>query len=193
MPNPPTSPTPLQRAQSLQSVQKQTGLGVLDNPGQALFEILAGHGAAPQDVPRVCPDLIQPQPLGVVGMSALVRDGLESVDILAQPTFESSSPVMHPTTSVLFANTNRLAPESRFPGLSATSACPAKGQPDAHLLLQKAMQLLPAIVDAQPVCGIHHPDQGVGLLKVISPVRPQRLLASDIPCVPVSLGIRGAR
>ena len=55
------------------------------------------------------------------------------------------------------------------------------------------MQLLPAVVDAQPVGGIHHPDQGVGLLKVISPVRPQRLLASDIPCVPVSLGIRGAR
>lgn len=65
---------------------------------------------------------------------------------------------------------------------SATSAFPATGQPDAHLLLQKAMQLLPAVVDAQPVCGIHHPDQGVGLLKVVAPVRPQRLLASDIPC-----------
>ena len=118
------------------------------------------------------------------GYVSLGQGCLESVDILAQPTFESSSPVMHPTTSVLFANTNRLAPESRFPGLSATSACPAKGQPDAHLLLQKAMQLLPAIVDAQPVCGIHHPDQGVCLLKVVAPVRPQRLLASDIPCVP---------
>ena len=109
---------------------------------------------------------------GWVGMSALIRDGLESVDIPAQPTFESSSPVMHPDTSVLFANTNRLAPESRFPGPSAASACPAKGQPHAHLLLQEAMQLLPAVVNSQPVCGIHHPNQGVCLLKVVAPVGP---------------------
>ncbi len=126
-------------------------------------------------------------------MSALIRKDLLSVDIPAQPTFESSSPVMHPATSVLFANTNRLAPERRFSRPLAARACPAKGQQHAHLLLQKAVQLLPAVVDAQPVGGIHYPDQGVGLLKVVAPVRPQRLLASDIPCVLSQLGIRKAR
>ncbi len=30
-----------------------------------------------------------------------------------EPTLDNSSPVMHPMTSVLFANTRRLAPESR--------------------------------------------------------------------------------
>ena len=86
---------------------------------------------------------------------------------------------MHPVTSVLFANTSRLAPESRFCGLSAGST--AKGLQHAHLLLQEAMQLLSAVVNAQPVCGIHHPDQSVCLLEVVTPVRAQRLLAADVP------------
>ena len=37
-----------------------------------------------------------------------------AVAVWCVQTFEMSSPVMHPLTSVLFANTSRLAPESRF-------------------------------------------------------------------------------
>jgi hypothetical protein len=44
------------------------------------------------------------------------------------------------------------------------------------------VQLLPAVVDAQTVRCVDYPDQGVGLFKVVSPVRAQRLLSADVPC-----------
>jgi len=50
-----------------------------------------------------------------------------------------------------------------------------------RLLLQQAVQLGSTVVDPQPVRGIHDPDQGIRLLKVVPPVRSKRLLATDIP------------
>lgn len=100
-----------------------------------------------------------------------------------RPTLDSSSPVMHPVTSVLLANTSRLAPESRLPIQSAQLArgCGHRASGLSHLFLEKAVQLLPAVVDTQPVGGVDHPDQRIRLLKVVAPVRPQRLLAADVP------------
>lgn len=43
------------------------------------------------------------------------------------------------------------------------------------------MQLVSAVVDTQPVGGVDDPNQGVRLLKVVAPVRAQRLLAADVP------------
>jgi hypothetical protein len=88
---------------------------------------------------------------------------------------------MHPLTSVLFANTSRLAPESRFSVRQLWVGYMAAGNGHAHLLLEQTMQLFSAVVDAQPVCGVDNPDQGVCFLKVIAPVWPQRFLAADIP------------
>ena len=41
---------------------------------------------------------------------------------------------------------------------------------DACLLEQQQSKLFSAIVDAQSICCIHDPDQGISLLKVIPPV-----------------------
>jgi hypothetical protein len=47
-----------------------------------------------------------------------------------------------------------------------------KGKAGANLLLEQAVQLLFAVLDPEPVGGIYHPDEGVRLLKVVSPVGP---------------------
>ncbi len=52
----------------------------------------------------------------------------------------------------------------------------------AHLFLKQPMELIPAILDPQPIGGIHHPDEGVRLLEVVPPVRTQRLLPTNVPC-----------
>jgi hypothetical protein len=77
---------------------------------------------------------------------------------------------MHPLTSVLFANTSRLAPESRFSVRQLRVSHNAADDEHAHLLLEQTMQLLSAVVDAQPVCGVDNPDEGVCFLKIITPV-----------------------
>jgi len=50
-----------------------------------------------------------------------------------------------------------------------------------HLLLEQPVQLLPAVVHAQPVGGVDDPDQGVRLFEVVAPVRAERLLAAHVP------------
>jgi hypothetical protein len=42
---------------------------------------------------------------------------------------------------------------------------------------------LGAISQAAPIRGVHHPNQAIGLLKVVAPVRAQRLLAAHVPHV----------
>jgi hypothetical protein len=54
--------------------------------------------------------------------------------------------------------------------------------PNTNLFLQQPCQLVATVVDALAVSRVHHPDERVRLLKVVLPVRPQRLLAADIPC-----------
>jgi hypothetical protein len=51
----------------------------------------------------------------------------------------------------------------------------------SYLFLQKAMKLLPTVIDSQSIRGIHHPNQGISLLKVIPPVGSEGLLATNIP------------
>lgn len=51
-----------------------------------------------------------------------------------------------------------------------------------HLFLQQALEFLPTVVDAFAVRRIHNPNQRVCLLKVVLPVRAERLLASYVPC-----------
>jgi hypothetical protein len=43
------------------------------------------------------------------------------------------------------------------------------------------VQLLLAVLDAQPVSRVDDPDEGVGFLKVVAPVGSQGLLAAHIP------------
>lgn len=51
----------------------------------------------------------------------------------------------------------------------------------AYLLDKQAFELLAAVVDTLFVGGINYPYERVGLLKVVLPVRAERLLASDVP------------
>ena len=57
-----------------------------------------------------------------------------------------------------------------------------------YLLQEEAFELMTAVSQTFSVCGIDHPDECVCLLKVVLPVRAESLLASDVPCHPVSQG-----
>lgn len=57
----------------LVSVEKETSLSIIDNPGQPFFQVLARHGAAPQDVPPMRPNFIKPERLAA-GKSVWDRD-----------------------------------------------------------------------------------------------------------------------
>ncbi|KAL8986792.1 MAG: hypothetical protein Q9177_003944 [Variospora cf. flavescens] len=52
---------------------------------------------------------------------------------------------------------------------------------NTDLFEKQPRELLPTIVNAEPVGRIDDPDQGISLLEVIPPVCAQCLLASDIP------------
>lgn len=58
----------------------------------------------------------------------------------------------------------------------------------AYLLEQQPCKLMLTIAYSLTVGGIDHPDERISLLEIILPVRAQRLLAADVPCV-VSLCI----
>ena len=47
---------------------------------------------------------------------------------------------------------------------------------------EKALELLPAVIETLAVSGIDNPDERVGLLEVVLPVRAEGLLAADVPC-----------
>ena len=64
---------------------------------------------------------------------------------------------------------------------SARERCVSSRGVKVNLVHQQALQFPPTIVDAIPVGGIHHPDERVGFFKVVFPIRPERLLAADVP------------
>lgn len=97
---------------SSDSVQEQTGLGILHHPSQPLFEVLTRHRAAPKDVPPMCPDCVELECLTKPQHLPRKKGGSIACSMLL--TCDSSSPVMHPLTSVLLAKTRRLAPDSRY-------------------------------------------------------------------------------
>jgi hypothetical protein len=59
-----------------------------------------------------------------------------------------------------------------------------------HLFLQQLVQLLLAILQPSPVGRVDDPDEAVRRLEVVTPVRPQRLLAADVPDVQVEAETR---
>ena len=52
-----------------------------------------------------------------------------------------------------------------------------------YLLQQQSTELLPAVVQTESVCAVHHPHQPVCALEVVPPVGAQRLLTAYIPNV----------
>lgn len=52
---------------------------------------------------------------------------------------------------------------------------------EAHLLHEQAFQLNFAVVQTLSISRVNHPDQCVGLLKVVLPVCAERLLATHVP------------
>lgn len=51
----------------------------------------------------------------------------------------------------------------------------------AYLLLKQAEELIPTVIQPHHVGRVDHPDHGIGLFEVVTPERPQSLLASDVP------------
>jgi hypothetical protein len=109
-PSPCTSP--LENMLSLMpSVQKQSRFRVLHHPFQSLLQIHSRHRAASHDVPFVCLDGVESQPLqplDTIGPTTTHHPGQRS------PTSRTSSSLMAPGTSLLFLKTSRLAPERRW-------------------------------------------------------------------------------
>ena len=56
-------------------------------------------------------------------------------------------------------------------------------------LLQKCVQFPFAIVQPAPVGRIHDPNEAVGRLEVVAPIRPQALLTPDVPNVEVEAAV----
>ena len=54
-----------------------------------------------------------------------------------------------------------------------------------HLFLQELVELCLAVCEPAPVGRVDDPDEPVGRLEVVPPVRPQRLLATHVPNVQV--------
>jgi hypothetical protein len=92
------------------SVEKESCFCILDHPCEAFLQIHAGNGTASDDVPLVRSNGIKLQPLHRSTISAF-RLGDDITKRLKQTSCISDAS-MQPLTSVLFANTNRLAPES---------------------------------------------------------------------------------
>lgn len=149
-----------------ESVQKKASLGVLDNPGQTLLEVFARHRTAAQNIPPVGPDFIKSQSLGAsVRTSALAKRELRRGD---QPSAARRQSCIRRRRSYLQTPAG-LPLKVAFRSVSWGLATWWQTR-HAHLLLKQTMQFLSADVDAQPVCGVDNPDQGVCLFKVIAPV-----------------------
>jgi hypothetical protein len=56
------------------SVQKKASLGVLDNPGQPLLEVIARYCTTPKNIPPMGADFIKSQGLGAIGTSVFFLD-----------------------------------------------------------------------------------------------------------------------
>ena len=94
------------------SVEKQSLLRVLDDPRQPLLQVPPRHGTAPQHMPPMRSYRLQLQCLGsiIIVSHPHHRPAIASAE---QPTDRISCSSMQPSTSVLFANTSRLAPARR--------------------------------------------------------------------------------
>ena len=92
----------------LDSVQEQSVFCVLHHPCQSSLEMFPRNCTASEDGPLVRLDCIELQSLEVSVVLFTVRVQYQSL------TFEISSSVMQPPTSVLLAKTSRLAPMSRY-------------------------------------------------------------------------------
>lgn len=106
---------------SEQSVQEEPCFCILHYPRQSLFQILSCHSTATKDVPSMSSNLFELECLqSGVSLSAFTELGnLKDPEMKreTQHRFDTSRiswPSMHPVTSVLLANTSRLAPESRW-------------------------------------------------------------------------------
>lgn len=97
----------------------------------------------------------------------------------AKRTSRMSSSVIHPGISLLFLKTSREAPMSRWVKVSYRQQ--QEQREPTCLLPQQALELLPAVIQAFAIRGVHNPDQSVSLLKVVLPVGAEGLLATDIP------------
>lgn len=107
------------------------------------------------------------------------------VEVEGGRTWRTSSSSIEPGISLLFLSTNSEAPISRWRRVSNGEDV-VRDRATLYLLEEQAAQLLPAVVQALPVRGINDPDERVGLLEIILPICPQRLLAADIPLPSVS-------
>ena len=58
-----------------------------------------------------------------------------------------------------------------------------EGGPGQLLLRQQLLQLGPSQLQAMPIGAVDDPDQSVGPLEVVAPIRSDRLLAADVPKV----------
>jgi hypothetical protein len=98
---------------------------------------------------------------------------------------------MQPTTSVLLEKTSRLAPDNRYFCLqginqSAWFRFKENGRHGPNLFEKEAVELILAVLDAETVGCVDNPDEGIGFLKVVAPVRAECFLAAHIPFFPQS-------
>lgn len=104
----------------------------------------------------------------------------------------TSSSLIPPATSVLLRKTSSVAPAKRLGDVSEDSPSPDQ----TYLLEQQAFQLVLAVIYPYSVCGVHDPDESIGLFEIIPPVGSDRLLASHIPniqLVPCVAGVSDER
>ena len=59
-----------------------------------------------------------------------------------------------------------------------------------RLFLDQVLEFLAALLKPHFVGGVHHVDEAVGVFKVVLPVWPDRLLASDVPHVELEALLR---
>ena len=59
----------------------------------------------------------------------------------------------------------------------------------SNLLHEEGVKLSPTVLQSPTVCAVHNPYQTIRGLKVVSPVRPKRLLTSHVPDVEVESGL----
>lgn len=166
-------------------IQEQSCLCVLDHPGQALFQIGARHGTAPQNVPAMGADLVEFQCLDhEISVSQSIEIGGQKARVILRytPAESRRRPCIpgHQSCSQRPASwLPRVSKDivSNFLCLELLNTCP----PTTHLFLEQPVQLVPAVVDAQPVGRVDDPDERIGSFKVVPPVRPQSLLAAHVP------------
>lgn len=109
-----------------------------------------------------------------MGSNAVVEERISGIvqgEEKKAPTWRISLSSIHPFTSVLLENTRRLAPASRCSATCQSSVLELGKGRGRHLFLEQPMKLVSAVLNPKAVCRVDDPYQGVGLLKVVAPVR----------------------